>query len=212
MKIFLFFWGLLGEGTWGVMFLCFLFVFLLNYNNNITVQCQCYMRIFVKLGHHFLKLCLRCVVSGVSTFNFQCDSRKMLVSAPPPPNHLHCVGSFCRRGQGGTTGEENLGWGKRESLGLPFRHPNKSGLFCSLCLSELSLHEEKQSSGDRNTAIGVLSCRDAHAAASGVELEWINLSWFLGSSRWWPWTSLTGRGATGEKVGGGGLWPVQPRR
>lgn len=98
----------------------------------------------------------------MKTFDLQCDWKNGECSS------LGCVGSFGRRGQGGTTGKENLGWGKRESLGLPFRRPNKSGLFCSLCLSELSLHEEKQSPGDRNTAIRLLSCRDAF---SGVELQ-----------------------------------------
>lgn len=38
-------------------------------------------------------------------------------------------------------------WKKRESLGLPFRHPNKSGLFCSLWLAVISLHEEQQAPG-----------------------------------------------------------------
>lgn len=89
----------------------------------------------------------------------------------------------CRQGQGGTRGRENeVGGGgeaERERSGLPFRHPNKSGLF--FCAARVQPTLSEAASGIRNSLSSLDSlsllqgCTDS---TSVIELQWM-IQWKL---------------------------------
>lgn len=127
-----------------------------------------------------------------------------------------------RQEQGGTRGRENEGGGGRS--GLPFRHPNKSRLFCS---GWCSAYTEGDSSGNRNTVSNTLLQR-CTGTSSAVKLLGKNPGScilfafiFSGCTTLWQRSSMTGRSAvcpnaarraragyaTGEEVRSGRQWP-----